>query len=127
MTETLTCIRCSRPLVAFPVEGQSVLACLEHGMWMQREQLVAITDDLQDDVAPIAEDAAWSTSNDAPAGMVEERFHTCPVCEHTLRKDNWRYGSGIVVDVCDEHGIWVDRGEIAQIEAWEEAWAAHAG
>jgi Zn-finger nucleic acid-binding protein len=127
MTELL-CIHCSSPLNALELEGQSVVACpTGHGVWLSRSQLDSLTEDNTDDASDEAEQTAWSASADAPDEMSSGRFRPCPVCSKTLRKDNWKYGSGVVVDVCDAHGIWVDKNEIDHIEAWTEAWHAHAG
>lgn len=118
----LACIICSRPLTDLVLEGVTVHACTDHGAWLQPEQLDAITEDHTDEATPEQEAEAWTYSEANPPELVEERFRSCPVCARTLRKDDWKYGSGVVVDVCDEHGLWVDRGEIERIEAWQEAW-----
>ena len=95
-------------------------------MWLSRSQLNLLVEDDSDDASNEAEKTAWSGSDDNPAEMTTGRFRSCPACKDTLRKDVWKYGSGIVVDTCDEHGIWVDKGEIEAIEAWTEAWHVHS-
>jgi Zn-finger nucleic acid-binding protein len=52
-----------------------------------------------------------------PAGTarpepIPERALLCPVCGSALRVEA---RDGIAVDVCDEHGIWLDRGELQSI------------
>lgn len=125
MTEELACIVCSDRLVHVNVEGQLVPTCTRHGAWFQEPQLRSIVADDRDEATPEQEQVAWSASDPEPEGLTTERFRTCPVCANTLRKDVWTYGSGIVVDTCDEHGIWVDNGELERIEAWQEAVSAH--
>ncbi len=120
------CIRCNAPLTSISLENETVQACPKgHGVWLEREKLVRLVEDQSDDATPEAEQAAWSKSGDAPRAMESERYYNCPACGSTLSKENWKYGSGVVVDQCDEHGIWVDGGEIERIEAWTEAWFAH--
>jgi len=41
--------------------------------------------------------------------VVPERLLPCPVCGATMRVDS---RNGITIDVCDEHGIWLDSGEL---------------
>ncbi len=36
----------------------------------------------------------------------------CPLCQKPMRVESRR---GVSVDVCDEHGMWLDRGELDQI------------
>ena len=49
------------------------------------------------------------SSNDAivPSGERE-----CPICKRVMRVE---MESGIHVDVCNDHGIWLDRGELPSI------------
>lgn len=94
-----------------------------HGAWLQREQLARIARGHDADTTDAQERSALRQSDDLPAELVTGRFHDCPVCGDTLRKDDYRYGSGVVIDVCDEHGIWVDSGELERMEAWAEAMA----
>ena len=125
MTAT-ACPRCSAPFQLIEVEGTSALACpVGHGMWFEHGVLDSIVEDTRDDATTAEQDAAWTASDDSPASVETERYRSCPVCGNTLRKDVWKQGSGVVVDTCDEHGVWVEAGEITRIEAWGEAWARH--
>ena len=96
-----------------------------HGIWLAQEQLDHIARDAVDEHTQVEEDAAWTASDGSPRGLTDERFRNCPSCGYTLRKDVWKFGSGVVIDVCDEHGAWVDAGELERIEAWAEAWERH--
>ena len=49
--------------------------------------------------------------NDA---LVPTGRRPCPICGRTMRAWN---DSGIVLDVCPEHGIWLDRGELEALLA----------
>ena len=121
-----TCPRCSASFTPTVIEGETVHACpAGHGVWLELEQLTRITDDDVDEASSATEIVVWAASDIEPRGLTSEKYRTCPACSQTLRKDVWRYGSGVVIDVCDEHGAWVDGGEIERIEAWEEAWGRH--
>lgn len=107
------------------LEHQPVASCpTGHGLWLGMHELAAIASTHRDDHSAGEERAALRNSEGAPDALATERFRTCPECQSTLRKDVYKYGSGIVIDVCDEHGVWLDRGEIDGIEAWSEAIAA---
>ena len=31
---------------------------------------------------------------------------------------NYKKQSGVIIDICEEHGIWIDGGELRQIIEW---------
>jgi Zn-finger nucleic acid-binding protein len=124
----LACPRCSAQLVPLTIEGQETLACpADHGVWIAQERLDAIAEDDVDEHSQASEDRAWQASDHDPDALFTEKFRACPVCANTLRKDIWKYGSGVVIDTCDEHGAWVDTGEIDRMDAWSEAYHRRAG
>src|SRR5580692_8566327 len=43
------------------------------------------------------------------------RYRKCPSCGEAMLRQNFRESSGVVVDVCAAHGIWLDRGELATL------------
>ena len=42
-------------------------------------------------------------------------YRRCPVCKTFMQRKNYRRHSGIIIDRCVEHGIWLDSGELLQI------------
>jgi Zn-finger nucleic acid-binding protein len=42
----------------------------------------------------------------------------CPVCGQMMNRRNYGRISGVIVDVCREHGYWLDEGELEKIAAW---------
>jgi len=42
----------------------------------------------------------------------------CPICQETMSIVNYKKRSGIILDVCEEHGIWLDGGELYQVIEW---------
>jgi Zn-finger nucleic acid-binding protein len=39
---------------------------------------------------------------------------------------NYSYSSGIIIDRCADHGLWLDRGELEKVQINREAWAKKA-
>jgi Zn-finger nucleic acid-binding protein len=39
----------------------------------------------------------------------------CPVCGKFMTRRNFATTSGVIIDVCSDHGIWFDRGEMEKI------------
>jgi Zn-finger nucleic acid-binding protein len=52
-----------------------------------------------------------------PRGAPEPGFHyrPCPVCRKLMNRSNYGGGSGVIVDVCGPHGVFLDRGEPTKI------------
>ncbi len=42
----------------------------------------------------------------------------CPVCDGMMNRQNYGRISGVIVDVCGQHGYWLDEGELEKIAAW---------
>ncbi|WP_245395109.1 zf-TFIIB domain-containing protein [methane-oxidizing endosymbiont of Gigantopelta aegis] len=49
------------------------------------------------------------------------RYLKCPVCQQFMRRINFGYRSGVVIDQCRTHGIWLDNGEISHLMEWKKA------
>jgi Zn-finger nucleic acid-binding protein len=45
-------------------------------------------------------------------------YRKCPVCRKAMQRKNFMKRSGVITDVCAEHGIWLDSGELRQIFEW---------
>lgn len=41
-----------------------------------------------------------------------EATRSCPVCSKEMRQDQ---KESVTIDVCEEHGIWLDKGELPTI------------
>lgn len=42
----------------------------------------------------------------------------CPVCSELMHRVNFGAKSGVIVDRCKQHGIWLDGGELRQLFEW---------
>jgi Zn-finger nucleic acid-binding protein len=43
------------------------------------------------------------------------RYLACPQCKNLMNRMNYAGRSGIVINVCRPHGVWLDRDEMSQI------------
>jgi len=48
-------------------------------------------------------------------------YRRCPVCRKHMQRKNFGRRSGVIMDECAEHGIWLDPGELRQIMEWVKA------
>jgi Zn-finger nucleic acid-binding protein len=45
-------------------------------------------------------------------------YRKCPECSKIMQRKNYMNRSGVIMDVCLEHGVWLDAGELKQIQEW---------
>ena len=52
-------------------------------------------------------------------------YKKCPVCSKFMQRRNYEKTSGVIIDVCFKHGIWLDAGELKRIYEWAKAGGMH--
>jgi Zn-finger nucleic acid-binding protein len=45
----------------------------------------------------------------------------CPVCTNIMNRVNFGTKSGVIVDRCKDHGVWLDGGELRHLFEWMKA------
>jgi Zn-finger nucleic acid-binding protein len=45
----------------------------------------------------------------------------CPICSKLMNRVNFGTKSGVIVDRCKEHGVWLDGGELRHLFEWMKA------
>ena len=61
---------------------------------------------------------------EGPKGAVqleEVHYRPCPACGKFMNRTNYGHTSGVILDVCKEHGLWFDRDELRRVLAFIEA------
>ena len=48
-------------------------------------------------------------------------YRKCPICRTLMNRKNFGGRSGIIIDICKDHGIWLDRGELSGLLEWKKA------
>lgn len=61
--------------------------------------------------------------SDVATPLQRAGYRPCPICTELMNRTNYglkqkRGGSGTLIDVCREHGIWFDATELARILDW---------
>ncbi len=49
------------------------------------------------------------------------KYLECPVCLNMMNRIAFGHRSGVVVDQCKAHGVWLDGGEISHLLEWKKA------
>ncbi|MCU0794379.1 MAG: zf-TFIIB domain-containing protein [Akkermansiaceae bacterium] len=56
-----------------------------------------------------------------PAQPAEITYRKCPHCEDIMTRINFGGRSGVIIDRCMRHGVWLDHGELHHLLQWWHA------
>lgn len=107
------CPRCRSPFTAFGIDRQgSVVHCCSrcHGLFVPPRawcSLVATP-------ALAAEVCRRLPGAPVPASALVQ-FVPCPTCGKQMERGRFAASSGVVIDVCHDHGVWLDGGELGAV------------
>lgn len=59
--------------------------------------------------------------NDDRYQSKQVKYVKCPDCRILMDRVNFGYRSGVVIDRCGKHGVWLDNGEITHLMEWKKA------
>jgi Zn-finger nucleic acid-binding protein len=120
-----TCPRCAVSLrtIDLKVNGQFLIErcdqCL--GLFFDPAELEAL---LEASVSNVY-DINRSKLDDINKRMSPENhsisYIKCPVCSKLMNRVNFGTKSGVIVDRCRDHGVWLDGGELRHLLEWMKA------
>lgn len=126
-TTTVVCPACEKEnhLVSRAL-GKRKIAVLEcercAGLWLGMETFDHLTEltsqetfDLDDGLT-----AGRDQQQDhrPPPSRHEWNYRTCPLCEKLMQRRNYGRKSGVIIDSCRKHGVWLDGNELPRILKW---------
>lgn len=50
-----------------------------------------------------------------PIHLEEVHYRPCPSCGKLMNRSNYGHSSGVIVDVCKDHGLWFDRDKLKKV------------
>lgn len=109
------CLTCpSEPLHLVEVGDHRVEECMRCGaVFVDRGTLESLTRARELDAGVHVEGA-----RPAQRPIAEVRYRGCPECGALMNRRNFGQRSGVIVDVCKEHGVWFDADELAAVLAF---------
>jgi Zn-finger nucleic acid-binding protein/ribosomal protein L40E len=121
-------------LVSRQLGGQQGLVVLEcgrcAGLWIGSEVFQLLERRAQQQ--SLSADSLTAQPEQATQGVSSVRqqgplYRNCPVCDGPMARRNYARKSGIIVDMCNQHGLWFDAGELDAVLHWiREGGAAQA-
>jgi Zn-finger nucleic acid-binding protein len=108
------CPRCKETLQALKLGSTSAQECGAcGGLWVEPDTLQRLVDAKEEGAAVTSVLAARIPT--APQTASAVRYVPCPVCAKPMNRVNFAKASGVILDVCKLHGIWLDRGEMQAV------------
>ncbi|MBX3205524.1 MAG: zf-TFIIB domain-containing protein [Labilithrix sp.] len=107
------CPRCRGPVLAVGIDrAGSVLHCCSkcHGLFLPPRAWCALV--AQPALAVDVERRLPGSS--APLGALLDLV-PCPSCARQMERGRFAASSSVVIDVCHEHGVWLDAGELGAV------------
>jgi Zn-finger nucleic acid-binding protein len=119
----MDCPRCRLTLADAEYEDQHVHFCGTcWGYWLTRRQLDQIAAGVSYRFGKGETKTIESTfySGDADRQGSEGQAVSCPVCGAGMKRKQYRTNCPVQIDECDEHGVWLDTGEIKDLQVFIE-------
>ncbi len=108
------CPRCRVEMEAVLIGKTHLEECPRcEGVWADADSVRQICADQEQQAAVLG----MPTSQTAAAASIEEHIHyiPCPVCKTLMNRVNFAHCSGVIVNVCTQHGTWFDKDELRRI------------
>ena len=118
----MDCPTCAATLVPVHREGIEVDTCPDgHGSWLDAGELQRAVDAT---AAPRSDEEkahARATFDRDTAGEEAAPARACLRCGEQMLRTEYDEWSGVVIDICPTHGVWMDHEELERAEAWIES------
>lgn len=120
------CPRCEQPMQGVRIDAAGGMTlercdnCL--GLFFDPEEAEAVLDAGANPHAAVdLKRMQRIIEDEAPVSTHKSMYVKCPVCRKMMNRDKFGARSGVIVDRCAEHGVWMDGGELSQLLKWMRA------
>jgi Zn-finger nucleic acid-binding protein len=116
----LKCPRCREEMQALRLGSTVARECAQcGGLWLDPDSLQRLANAREEGAGVVSALAARIPLNAAPPDVV--RYIPCPRCDKLMNRSNFARSSGVILDVCKAHGVWLDRGELQRVLGFVES------
>ncbi len=119
---TRICPHCDTPLQTIKLQGQQIEHCKTcFGLFFDPGEIETLLDNTVKNVTDINLTLIKNINRDRYQGHPGVKYVKCPCCRVLMNRINFGHRSGVILDRCSKHGIWVDSGEITHLMEWKKA------
>jgi Zn-finger nucleic acid-binding protein len=107
------CPRCSIALQSLRIDSVEIRECERcGGFWSAIETFENVCADKEKQASIIGFIGSYAHTNADPPIV---SYVPCPDCSELMNRSNFAKSSGVIVDLCRQHGVWFDAGELPKI------------
>ncbi len=89
------------------------------GLWLGRDAFEQLTTQARaGSLQPWGEPAPATRQGSSRERHEGPLYRSCPQCSRLMHRQNFGRTSGVIIDVCGQHGVWFDAHELDQLLAW---------
>jgi Zn-finger nucleic acid-binding protein len=92
-----------------------------HGMFFNPGELEAVLHDNTTDDIWLDSVRLTAIKDNLPDPPAEVTYRKCPHCRDIMTRINFGGRSGVIIDRCIKHGVWLDHGELHHLLQWWHA------
>ncbi|MFN0277899.1 MAG: zf-TFIIB domain-containing protein [Pyrinomonadaceae bacterium] len=114
--ETGECPRCRKQLDPLQIADVQLKECQKcGGMWTDVETFEKVCADREQQSAVLG----FIGSRELTAEPLSKiSYVPCPKCKQLMNRSNFAKASGVIIDICKQHGVWFDADELPKIIAF---------
>lgn len=91
------------------------------GLFFDPGEVEALLENLVSPVFAVNPELLGNINKDRYQSNKPVKYLECPVCLNMMNRVAFGHRSGVVIDQCKAHGVWLDGGEITHLLEWRKA------
>jgi Zn-finger nucleic acid-binding protein len=125
LTGKRICPNCDKPLQTIRLKMVAPLAIERcqtcFGLFFDRGEIELVLQSSVSNVFNINREHIDNINKDRYRKPDKIRYLKCPDCRRHMNRVNFGQRSGVIIDQCIVHGIWLDSGELTHLLEWKKA------
>lgn len=119
------CPHCAKPLQTVELHLNGILQidrCSDcFGLFFDPGKIEVLLEDAVSEVFEVNVRQLDNINKDRFQANKLVKYIKCPVCATFMDRRVFGYRSGVIIDQCRSHGIWLDSGEVTHLLEWKKA------
>jgi len=107
------CPRCRKPLENLQIGATSIRGCTVcDGLWVGVNTFENVCADREKQAAVLG---FFDNRTVRGQSFTKVTYVPCPDCKQLMNRNNFARASGVIVDICKQHGVWFDADELSSV------------
>lgn len=124
-TSERVCPECAQSLQTISLDAAGSLhieRCANcYGLFFDPGEIETLLDSAVAPVVTVNLELLSNINQDRYPKNATVKYLKCPVCQVLMNRVIYGYRSGVIIDQCRSHGIWLDGGQISHLLEWKKA------